>query len=169
MQRGTRKTIVSTSKKYPLEPRVIALGWPNRYKFFLAPLRIHFYRSKSTLHSLKSVFKVFRRKPSLGAPASSCSSNCTSSSKKKKNRLKVVGSRLVGTKKVYICQRPDISPFFLPSFAWHPVKIFVHWFTISQVYGQIFEISDDYYFAFFYVMLSRVMEIATQLICSSVV
>ena len=34
---------------------------------FLAPLRIHFQRSKSTLDSLKSVLKAFRRKPSLGA------------------------------------------------------------------------------------------------------
>ena len=132
MQRGIRKTIVSTSKKYPLEPRVIALGWPNRYKFFLAPLRIHFYRSISTLHNLKSVFKVFSRKPSLGAPASSCTSNCTSSSKKKKkNRLKVVGSRLVGTKKVYISQRPDIYSYFLPSFAWHTcenIRPLIHYF-----------------------------------------
>ena len=29
---------------------------------------IHFQISKSTLDSLKSVFNVFRRKPSLGAP-----------------------------------------------------------------------------------------------------
>ena len=133
MQRGIRKTIVSTSKKYPLEPRLIALGWPNRYKFFLAPLRIHFYRYKSTLYSLKSLFEVFRRKLSLGAPASSCTSNCTSSSKKKiyMYRLKVVGSRLVGTKKVYISQRPDISSYFLPSLAWHKcgkIRPLIHYF-----------------------------------------
>ena len=29
---------------------------------------MHFKRSKSTLDSLKNVFNVFRRKPSLGAP-----------------------------------------------------------------------------------------------------
>ena len=31
-------------------------------------LGMHFYRSKSTLESLKSVFKVFKGKLSLGAP-----------------------------------------------------------------------------------------------------
>ena len=34
---------------------------------FIAPLRMHFQVSKSTLDSLKSVFNVFRRTPSLGA------------------------------------------------------------------------------------------------------
>ena len=34
---------------------------------FIAPLRIHFYRSNSTLDCLKSVFNAIRRKPSLGA------------------------------------------------------------------------------------------------------
>ena len=34
---------------------------------FIAPLRTHFYRSKSTLGSLKSVFNVCRSKRSLGA------------------------------------------------------------------------------------------------------
>ena len=29
---------------------------------------MHFWRSNSTLDSLKRVFNVFRRKPSLGAP-----------------------------------------------------------------------------------------------------
>ena len=33
---------------------------------FIAPLRMHFLRSKSILDSLKSVFNVCRRKPSLG-------------------------------------------------------------------------------------------------------
>ena len=40
-------------------------------QIFIAPLRIHFERSKNTLDSLKSVFNAFRRKPSLGAPVSS--------------------------------------------------------------------------------------------------
>ena len=35
---------------------------------FIAPLRMCFQRSISTLNNLKSDFKVFRRKPSLGAP-----------------------------------------------------------------------------------------------------
>ena len=35
---------------------------------FKAPFIIHFEISKSTLDSLNSVFSVFRRKPSLGAP-----------------------------------------------------------------------------------------------------
>ena len=35
---------------------------------FSASLRIHFYSSKSTLDSLKSIFSASRRKPSLGAP-----------------------------------------------------------------------------------------------------
>ena len=39
---------------------------------FIAPLRMHFQRSKSTLDSLKSVFNTFRRKPSLGAPEELC-------------------------------------------------------------------------------------------------
>ena len=34
---------------------------------FVAPLTKHFYRSKSTLDSLKSVFNAFRRKSSLSA------------------------------------------------------------------------------------------------------
>ena len=37
---------------------------------FIAPLRMHFQRSDSTLDGLKSVFNAFRRKPSLGAPES---------------------------------------------------------------------------------------------------
>ena len=37
-------------------------------KNFIAPLRMHFQRSKSTLDNLKSVFKLFKRKLSLGAP-----------------------------------------------------------------------------------------------------
>ena len=36
-------------------------------KSFVEPLRMHFWRSKSTLDSLKSVFNVFWIKPSLGA------------------------------------------------------------------------------------------------------
>ena len=35
---------------------------------FIAPLRLHFWRSKSALDSLKRLFNVFRRKLSLGAP-----------------------------------------------------------------------------------------------------
>ena len=35
---------------------------------FIAPFNIHFWSSKSTIESLKSVFNVFRRKPSLVAP-----------------------------------------------------------------------------------------------------
>ena len=35
---------------------------------FVGPLRMHFQRSKSTLDSLKGVFNVFWRKPSLRAP-----------------------------------------------------------------------------------------------------
>ena len=34
----------------------------------IAPLTMHFYRSKSVLDSLKRVFKVFRRRLPLGAP-----------------------------------------------------------------------------------------------------
>ena len=35
---------------------------------FIAPLRIRFWRSKSTLDSLKRLFNVFSRKPSLAPP-----------------------------------------------------------------------------------------------------
>ena len=38
------------------------------YINFIAPLRMYFWRSKSTLDSLKSDFNAFRRKPLLGAP-----------------------------------------------------------------------------------------------------
>ena len=50
------------------EKAQVALGWPNRDTNFIARLRMHFYRSKSTLGSLKSVLNVFRGKSSLGAP-----------------------------------------------------------------------------------------------------
>ena len=48
------------------------LGRPNGYKFYIVPLRMHFWISKSTLDRLKSVFNEFRRKPSLGAPDKYC-------------------------------------------------------------------------------------------------
>ena len=48
----------------------VALGWPNKHK--LVPIRMYFYRSKSTLYSLKSFFNAFRRKQSLGAPDKFC-------------------------------------------------------------------------------------------------
>ena len=50
------------------EKAQVALGWPNWDTNFIARLRMHFYRSKSTLGSLKSVLNVFRGKSSLGAP-----------------------------------------------------------------------------------------------------
>ena len=50
------------------EKAQVALGWPNWDTNFIARLRMHFYRSESTLGSLKSVLNVFRGKSSLGAP-----------------------------------------------------------------------------------------------------
>ena len=50
------------------EKAQVALGWPNWDRNFIARLRMHFYRSKSTLGCLKSVLNVFRGKSSLGAP-----------------------------------------------------------------------------------------------------
>ena len=39
------------------------------------PLKTHLLRSKGTLESLKSVFNVFWRKPSLGAPDNNNNNN----------------------------------------------------------------------------------------------
>ena len=50
------------------EKAQVAVGWPNWDTNFIARLRMHFYRSKSTLGSLKSVLNVFRGKSSLRAP-----------------------------------------------------------------------------------------------------
>ena len=56
----TEALVISEVLKFPLDDRTDTN--------FIAPLRKHFQISKSTLDSLKSVFSVFRRKPSLGAP-----------------------------------------------------------------------------------------------------
>ena len=48
---------------------------------FTAPIRMYFLKTKSTLDSLKSVFNVFRRKPSLGTPEDT-------KEKKRKEKLK---------------------------------------------------------------------------------
>ena len=39
----------------------------------IAPSRMHFWRSKSTLGRIKSVFSVFRRKPSFRVPLTTTS------------------------------------------------------------------------------------------------
>ena len=52
--------VISKSLKFPLHD----LTDTN----FIAPLNMHFYRSKITLNSLKRFFNLFRRKPSLVAP-----------------------------------------------------------------------------------------------------
>ena len=79
-ERGIRKILTSVT---PFARKIFgeALAISKRLKFpqddrtvtnFIAPLRMHFQRSKSTLDILKSVFNVFGRKPSLGAPFESC-------------------------------------------------------------------------------------------------
>ena len=49
------------------EKTQVSLGWPSKYKFY-GPNWMHFWRSKSTLDSLKRVINVFRKKPSLVPP-----------------------------------------------------------------------------------------------------
>ena len=56
----TKTLVISERFKFPLDDRTDTN--------FITPLSIHFYGSKSTRDSLKSVFNVFRRKPLLGAP-----------------------------------------------------------------------------------------------------
>ena len=56
----TEALVISEVLKFPLDDRTDTN--------FITSLRKHFQISKSTLDSLKSVFSVFRRKPSLGAP-----------------------------------------------------------------------------------------------------
>ena len=51
---------ISKSVKFPWDDRTDTN--------LIAPLRIHFKRSKSTLDSLKRLFSAFRGKPSLVAP-----------------------------------------------------------------------------------------------------
>ena len=56
------------SKSLHFEKTYDKLPWDDRTDSnFIAPLTMYFFRSKSTLDSLKSVFNVFRRKLSLGA------------------------------------------------------------------------------------------------------
>ena len=53
-------------------PKILKFPDDDRtYTNFIAQHRIHFWRSNSTLDSLKSVFNEFRRKPSLGVPVRS--------------------------------------------------------------------------------------------------
>ena len=81
MERGIRKCLTSVIRQtsYKIFGKLIsqALVISIRLKFtqddrtdtnVTAPLRMLFQRSKSTLDSLKSVFNICRRKPSLRAP-----------------------------------------------------------------------------------------------------
>ena len=52
--------VISKRLKFPQDDRTD--------KNFVAPLRMHFQRSKTTLDSLKKVFILFWRKQSLDAP-----------------------------------------------------------------------------------------------------
>ena len=56
---NTEAPVISKRLKFPLDDRTGTS--------FIAPLRMHLWRSKSTLDSLKRVFDVFRKKPSLTA------------------------------------------------------------------------------------------------------
>ena len=58
--RLTEALVISKRLKFPQDDRTD--------KNCVASLRMHFQRSKNTLDSLKGVFHVFWRKPSLGAP-----------------------------------------------------------------------------------------------------
>ena len=57
---NTEALVISKSLKFPKDDRTDTN--------FIAPLRMHFQRSKSTLDSLKRLFNAFRRKLSLVAP-----------------------------------------------------------------------------------------------------
>ena len=54
-------------KPFEFEKSQVALGRPNTYKFYSAAYRMHFLSFESALDSLKSIFNLLRRKPSLGA------------------------------------------------------------------------------------------------------
>ena len=64
-ENNTEALVISKGLKFPKDDRTDTN--------FVVTLRIDLQRSsKSTLDSLKSVFYVFRRKPSLGVPVASC-------------------------------------------------------------------------------------------------
>ena len=60
---------------------------------FTAPIRMYFLKTKSTLDSLKSVFNVFRRKPSLGAPEDTQALKNTVEKLKTQNRTRFNGKK----------------------------------------------------------------------------
>ena len=62
MARGIRKSLTSVIGQ--ISSKMFGKMIPN----FIAPLKMHFLISKRILDSLKSIFNVFRRKPSLVAP-----------------------------------------------------------------------------------------------------
>ena len=57
---NTETLVISKRLKFPQDRTDIS---------FIAPVKMHFLRSKSALDSLKRVFNVFGRKLSLGAPS----------------------------------------------------------------------------------------------------
>ena len=78
MERGIRKILTFVELKIASKSEALVIRkdsssprMTKQIQIFIAPLRIHFERSKNTLDSLKSVVNAFRRKPSLGAPVSS--------------------------------------------------------------------------------------------------